>query len=63
VKFGGWRQPLSAVQELFRLNNLFLLHLPDTYAPTAEPILAAFIKTIAADDLPCSRRGPPSDMT
>ncbi|KAH8883498.1 hypothetical protein GQ53DRAFT_752968 [Thozetella sp. PMI_491] len=62
IQLDNWSRLLSLPRQFFEMCNAVGLGGPSTYGPTNEPKSIAFIKTLAADRLPCSSRLTPSDV-
>jgi hypothetical protein len=57
IQLSSWRSFVAAPRKMCDLfRKLGALPVPGTYAPTGEPAMEACIRTLAADELPCSPR-------
>ena len=57
VRKNNWRDHVAAPSKMCHLfRSLGALPVPEIYPPTGEPAIEACVRTLAADELPCSER-------
>jgi hypothetical protein len=61
VLAGRWQSALRRYKFFFEILSQLVFNFPKIYAHSGESCYSAFVKTLAADDLPNSHRGSESD--